>query len=346
MSDIALLEHPVSPKDAIEAAYLDVTVREGIFASGAFQIGLPKLWDWQTSSREPSAEDPMFELATFKPGAPDAMGANHDASVLVHVAFLPRVMNGSDWLRSYMSNGRFDLHAIRELPTQNGLMGDAVASAQDGRLHRLVTVKDADLLYLIDGSLDPMGAASEPALQEIALMAAMRFKLLEPSGLRYAEAMAEHVLDGQLGNLGFIAPASWEAVTPGDVPPQGDAIHLKNLMGEAVAGSLVAVTGGVGSDALTLEETLLGKIAIQGAQLGDAEPILEATRGELAFSAWMRRGQSGGVGATMLCLRADFRGVPSSITVLSPAADAEFASWAVNRRVFEIVLETLTGFDG
>lgn len=345
MSEITLLERPVSPKEAIEGAYLDVTVREGIFAMGAFQIALPKLWDFETSPREPSAEDPMFPLATFTPGTPEALGASHDARVVVHVSFLPRVINGSDWLRGYLSGGGFAVHALRELPTQNGLMGDAVSLAPDGRLHRMVTMKDGDLLYLVDGSLDPKGMPEEPALQEIALMAAIRFKLLEPSGLRFAEAMEEFYLAGQLGQVGFMAPGTWEAVRPGDVPPQGDAIQLKLMIGEAVAGTMVAALGGVASDAITLEEALIGKLAVQGITLGDAEPILEATRGELAFAAWLRRGQANGLSSVLLCLRAVYEDMPVSITVLTPSAEAQFESWAVNRRVFEIVLETISGFE-
>ena len=333
----------MSAKEAIEGAYLDVTVREGVFATGAFQLALPKLWDFEVSNREPSADDPMFPLATFAPGAPEALGASHDARVVVHVAFLPRVINGSDWLRGYLSGGKFQLHAIRELPTQNGLMGDAVATAADGRLHRMVTMKDADLLYVVEGSFDPKGTADDPALQEIALMAAIRFKLLEPSGMRFAEAMAEHYLEGILGQVGFTAPASWEADRPGDVPPQGDAIQFKALVGDAVAGNMVAAIGGVASDAETLEMALISKLSEQGVTLGDPEPILEATRGDLAFSAVLRWGEAGGLGATMLCLRGSFQDMPMSVTVLGPSADAQFESWALNRRVFEIMRETITG---
>lgn len=48
-----------------------------------------------------------------------------------------------------------------------------------------------------------------------------------------------------------------------------------------------------------------------------------------------------GAGLTLPCLRAFALGQSLSLTMLSPAATAAFEPWAINRRCFEIALETL-----
>lgn len=348
MSDIPLLQKPVSDKATIEANFLDVTVSEGVFRTGRFKMALPKLWHVKTSGEAeiPSKNTPVVQLAVASPGTTDALGAEIDATVVVWAVLLPRVMNGSDWLRRWSVTQGYEIAAIRELPTPNGVMGDAVMiSKKTGRLHRMVTMKDADVIYLVDGSVDPKGAPEDPALQEIALMAVIRFKLLESSGVFYAEPMQEQVLKGDMAQAALLLPQSWEQQPDG--PAIGDSVErvFMHRIGDLVTGTMLVTLQddqqGFEKDAAALEEGHVARLATQGIQMGEATMLLEGKRKASSFSAWLRRGTAAnGQAMTLLCMRAQASDIPMSLVVLSAAADTEFESWAVNRRVFEIVLET------
>lgn len=344
-ADIPLLERPITPKAALEAAYLDAIVRDGIFPAGAFALALPR--DWAT---EPAGANvvpdvssrPVVTLARFTPGTPQALGATIAAKVVVYAAVLPRVMNGSDWLRRWMMTQGLSPVAFRELPTDFGLMGDALAlHSITGRLHRMLTVKDGDLVFLIDGSVDPHGRAQDPLLQEIPLMAMIRFRLLEPSRQRYAEAMVDTRLTASGAEAVFPLPVSWMVDPSGDAPPRGSALRARLLRGEAVAGTLVASMADADFDAATQERVVLEKLSAQGIRFGEPEPLLSGTRGALTFQALRRRGSTPDGVAVALCLRAKGLAREVSITVVGPDARSDLEAWAVNRRVFEIILESL-----
>ncbi|MEJ6404704.1 hypothetical protein [Yoonia sp. 2307UL14-13] len=344
MNDITLLTSPTRDRQTIEATYLDAIVRDDVFAAGAFQMALPKLWTVDTFGADnmPSGEKPVIELARARPGVPDAFGATHDAIVQVWSAKLPRVMNGSDWLWRWAATQGYVIHALRELPTKNGIMGDAVlTSEKTGRLHRMVTMKDGDLIFLVDGSVDPRGAPQDPNLQEIALLAAMRFKLLSPSGTRYAEPMSEETVTSTLGQIGFFLPQSWNRQTAGEAPEQGAVSSYVTKLGDAVAGTLVVALGGYDTTAQQLEDTLIAKLENQGQNFGPATKTLEADKQGYRFSTWRREGTVSGQGdVQLLTMRGSFDGLPVSIAMLTAVPQTAFESYAVNRRVFEIVVES------
>ncbi|MFN3145167.1 MAG: hypothetical protein ACE368_07780 [Paracoccaceae bacterium] len=251
-------------------------------------------------------------------------------------------MNGSDWLRRWMMTQGLSPVALRELPTDFGLMGDALAlHSTTGRLHRMLTVKDGDLVFLIDGSVDPQGRPQDPMLQEIPLMAMIRFRLLEPSRQRYAEAMVDTRLTASGAEAVFPLPHSWFVDPAGDAPPRGSALRARLPRGEAVAGTLVASMANADFDAATQESVVFQKLLGQGIRFGEPEPLLSGTRGALTFQAFRRRGSGNGGAAIALCLRANGFARDVSVTVIGPDAGTDFEAWAVNRRVFEIILETL-----
>ena len=351
MSDVELLERPISDRATIEATYLDAIVREGVFPAGAFQLALPRLWTTQTAGAGvvPGPEMPVATIARFRPGAPNAAGAAIEAGVDVWAAWLPRVINGSDWLRRWCVTQGHEIQAIRELPTPNGLMGDAVAiSRATGRLHRLVTMKDGDLIFLVDGSVRTMGVPDAPQLQEIPLMAAIRFRLLEPSGQRYAEPMVETAISAGPVDASFLLPQSWDVEDAPDRPPGGAAKVMRSRLGELVTGTLVVALSPGSLDAEALESMLVAKLGHQGYGIDEGALVLRGTRGQADFSLVQRQGRFQGQDLRLLCLRANgqamsrgARGALSAV-MISPAAASAFEAWANNRRVFEIILETFT----
>lgn len=344
MTEIPLLASPTRDKTAIEATYLDAIVREDVFPAGALQLGLPKLWRAEAFGvdNKPTRDTPLVELVRATPGVPEAFGASHDARVQVWCVLLPRVMNGSDWLHRWAETQGYVSHAFRELPTKNGIMGDAVVTAPaTNRLHRLVTMKDGDLIYLVDGSVDPKGAPHDPALQEIALMAAMRFKLLAPSGVRYAEPMEERFVTSALAQTAFFLPQSWTPQPAGDAPENGASAMFTTQVDGSPTGSLVVALGPSDISPEDLEETLVAKLSNQGFTFGDAVLSLDLDRKGYRHSVLRRESDAGSdTATTLLCLRGTHHNLPLSICLLTPSPATAFEAWAVNRRVFEIILES------
>lgn len=342
---ITLLERPISPQSDLERIYVDTIVRQGIFPAGRFSIALPRNWLAEPAGENavPGPDNPVVMLVRFTPDAPDIYGAEIGAKVIVVAAFLPRVINGSDWLRTWLTAQGHDVHALEELPTAYGLMGEALTTdPATGRLHRMMTVKDGDLMYLIDGSVDHRGRPDWPHFQEIPLMALIRFQLLDPSDEPYAEPMADLEMTASEARASFSLPVSWLEVAPGDTIPDGDVRQMILPHGDAVAGTLVAMLGAKYDRAQDFEDNLTAKLTNQGMSFEAPQQILSATNAGTFMEAFFRRGTSQGTAVTLLCLRAVTASGPLSLCLLGPAAEADFEKWAVNRRVFEIAMETLS----
>jgi hypothetical protein len=343
--EIELLTRPVTPVAQLQQLFVQAEVRD-VFPSGAFTIALPKLWriDTAGAGAVPDEANPVVVLARATPGAPEAHGAEFGARVNVICALLGREINGSDWLRLWIEMNGLDTVHLRELPTAYGLMGDALAlDPASGRLHRMMTVKDADMLYLIDGSADHRGQPQSPKLQEIALMAMLKFDLLDATGLEYSEDTDEVSLAATGAAATFTLPASWVETPAADAPPNGAAAHMLFIQDEIVKGTLIAAFDpGTRASAQSLEDVFLGKLTAQGFALGERLPQVEAQRGALMLEVDLQRAEGRDGPVTVLLMRASDMAGAVSLAVLGPSADSDFQVWAVNRRAFEIALETLS----
>ncbi|SCZ67309.1 hypothetical protein SAMN04488118_10729 [Epibacterium ulvae] len=341
--NIKLLTNPVSSKAEIEKAFMEARVQDGIFPAGAFRIALPKLWGVDTAGEDiiPSVERPVVPIARFTPGHKGAVGSDLDAKVVVYGAYLERVLNGADWLRAFASSQGWSLVDLRELPTAYGLMGDAVALSHDGRLHRMLTIKDGNHLFLVDGSARPDSDPKDPMLQEIGLLACSRFSLLSPSGRYFAEEMTRQSLQGARVSASFLLPVSWTAVEGIDAPRDGAALHFIQHNHKSNLGTLIAVLGGDReTHATALEAIVLDKLSAQGAMFMTSSTVGQGTQGDfevVQFEArWQERAH------TVLSLRGRIDGRPVSIQMISATSEVNIEQWAVNRRVFDIVAQTLS----
>ena len=363
-----LLTAPLSPRPVIEATYLDVLVRDGLPAGTGFSIALPRGWAVErTATAAPGPEAPLVPLARFYPGEPDAPGAAEGVELVVWAAFLPREIHGADWLRAWMRSQGYRELDFRQAPSPTGMMGDALAAGRhDGglRLHRLLTVKDADLLFLIDGrmpqggmgqgGMGQGGKADHRVMQEIALLAAMRFRLAEPTGQTFAEGFEWTELKGAHA-VRFLASGLWRETPGGDAPPDGASRVLDHVGpdGSTGRGSLIAVLGAAEGSAdaalaaaAEIERTTLAKLANQGFTLSaDAEPIAEERTAERSLLLHRRKARRSGTSMTILAARIalseDAHGLPVCLILLSPDEDSSFEAWAINRRAFEIALSTV-----
>lgn len=353
-----LLTAPLSPRPVIEATYLDVLVRDGLPAGTGFSIALPRGWAVErTATAAPGPEAPLVPLARFHPGEPDAPGAAEGVELVVWAAFLPREMHGADWLRAWMRSQGYRELDFRQAPAPTGMMGDALAAGRhDGalRLHRLLTVKDGDLLFLIDGRMTQGGQADHRVMQEIVLLAAMRFRLAEPTGQTFAEGFEWTELKGAHA-VRFLASGLWRETPGGDAPPDGASLVLDHVGpdGSTGRGSLIAVLGAAEATAdaalaaaAEIERTTLAKLANQGFALSaDAEPLAEERTAERSLLLHRRKARRSGTSMTILAARIalseEAHSLPVCLILLSPDEDSAFEAWAINRRAFEIALSTV-----
>ena len=370
-----LLTAPVSPRPVIEATYLDVLVRDGLPAGTGFSIALPRGWAVErTATAAPGPQAPIVPLARFYPGESGATGAAEGVELVVWAAFLPREMHGADWLRAWMRSQGYRELDFRQAPSPTGMMGDALAAGRHNgalRLHRLLTVKDGDLLFLIDGRMIQGGMAQgsmadHRVMQEIVLLAAMRFRLAEPTGQTFAEGFEWTALKGTHA-VRFLASGLWRETPGGDAPPDGASLVLDHVGpdGSTGRGSLIAVLGaaeGSGDAALAaaaeIERTTLAKLANQGFALSAETDLLAeertAERSLLLHRRKARRtGPQGSTPMTVLSARLALAGdggrdgngaghsLPVCLILLSPDEDTAFEAWAINRRAFEIALSTV-----
>lgn len=361
-----LLTAPVSPRPVIEATYLDVLVRDGLPAGTGFSIALPRGWAVERTSPPvaPGPDAPIVPLARFHPGEPGAPGAEEGAGegieLVVWAAFLPREIHGADWLRAWMRSQDYRELDFRQAPSPTGMMGDALAVGRHGgalRLHRLLTVKDGDLLFLIDGRMPQGGRTDHRAMQEIVLLAAMRFRLAEPTGQTFAEGFEWAELKGA-DSVRFLASGLWRVTPGGDAPQDGASLVLDHVGpdGAAGRGSLIAVLGAAeatgeaaAASAAAIERTTLAKLANQGFTLSP-EAVLVAEERTAGRGIAVHRRKAGRAGTPMTVLSARIvlgeasHALPVCLILLSPDGDAgapAFEAWAINRRAFEIALSTL-----
>ena len=341
---LKLLTKPVSSRSAIETAYLDVTVKEGVFPSGAFSIALPQNWqiDRDQPNAIPDTDNPVVPLARFSPGTDAALGADDGVEIVVWAAVLAREIHGADWLHQWITSQGFKTIDARELPTKFGIMGDALATREkDGAttLHRLYVVKDGDLIFLIDGRVKATPGLDKQAFQEIVLMAMMRFRLLAASGQLYAEPFEALSLSGPSGGISLIAPQSWTRTDSDDAPVKGAAMVLSNSVGAAVVGSMVVALGADRDDVTVIEEATLEKLRNQGYEVAAPGTVL-IERSDENVSYQVLRYEGGDVVA--LSARMTLGEKPVSIILVTPSDKEAFEVWAVNRRAFDIVLNSVT----
>ncbi|MDO9225875.1 MAG: hypothetical protein Q8M09_05210 [Pseudomonadota bacterium] len=343
---MALMSRPISSRTSIEQTYQDSVVSQGMPAGLSFSLALPR--GWHLRRREavtiPGPGSPVVELARFAPATENALGWAEGAEVVILAAFLPREMHGRDWLRAWVDSQGYSVMDSREASTPFGIMGDVLASrTRDGirKLHRLTTFKDADLIFLLDGRASYEHCVRSPSIQEIFLLAVIRFRLLEPTRQLFAEGFEPVTLEGT-ARVSFLASGLWTSRPGGDAPTEGASLIFDNLLDQRVVGTLVAVLGSVGMPATELEAITLTKLANQGysysAQTQPAYEVVKPDSEVVVRSAMATRDSAN---FTVTSARITLDSIPVSLVLITPTESASFEAWAVNNRVFEIALNSM-----
>lgn len=341
-----LLTKPTSPKQRIEAAYSDLMVSQGMPAGTAFSIALPRGWVKIAPEyvQLPGPDNPVVSLAHFRPSQEGALGLELGTEVVVWAAFLPRELHGCDWLSTWITSQGYQRLDSREAPTPFGIMGDALAlRVHNGtpRLHRLTTVKDADLIFLIDGRANFASGSDDEVSQEIFLMAIIRFRLLQATKQIFAEGFEPVVLSGR-ASVRFKASGLWKHRPGADAPTDGASLILDNVIDQTVVGSMIAVLGRPGQPVSEIETITLNKLVTLGITfIGRTQPEYDDSEPEWKVNVRSVSATRNGGSLTVTSARMTLGETPICLVLVSPPQSEAFEVWAVNRRAFGIALDSM-----
>ena len=341
-----LLIKPVSRPERIEEIYQDMLVTEGMPAGTAFSVALPRGWvlEERQSVPTPGPVNPLVELASFRPATDGLFGSDVGAELVVWAVFLPREMHGRDWLRAWMTSQNYEPLDSREAHTLFGIMGDVLAMRRrDGItwLHRLTTIKDADLLFLLDGRAHFPPGEDRMDIQEVFLMAVIRFRLLQATKQLLAEGFDTVILKGS-SSIRFKVSGLWRQRPGGDAPAGGASLIFDNLLDQTAVGTMIAVLGMTGESSQELEAVTLRKLNSLGITFtARTDPQYEDEtlgRNVVVRSVAALRD---GAALTVVSARIILGAIPASLILISPSGSEAFEVWSVNLRAFDIALDSM-----
>jgi hypothetical protein len=344
------LNTPQTAKDKIEAEYLSVTATEGIPSNAAFMTAIPKGWKYEPEYQKKVAgpENPIIPLASFKSTEKSSIAGVSDAAVVIWSIFLPREMHGADWLEIWISSQAFAKIAGRQAASPYGLMGDVLATRRkDGKemMHRMFTVKDGDVLYLIDGRVTITPDLDIIVAQEIFLLSAIHFKLLQPTKVKYAEGFHPTKLEGEV-SYEFLASGLWDTQVVEDAPPGGACLLLSNRNGEQIIGNLIVLSGLHKDEIEGYEQTTLSKLTNQGFQIAEKSQALSnsETTGKsvqtLKYDA-LKDGNS----YEVIVVKILIQNFPVLMVLVTPQKKMSHEIWVINRRALEIAIGSIKLFN-
>ncbi len=338
---VELLKAPISSRDVIEKLY-NIVVFDKIPGNLGFLTALPG--DWVAyplpDAKVPNADMPMLPIARARPGT----GAREELELVVWAVFVPREIHGSDWLRLWMKSQGFRLLEFREAVSPFGLMGDALASRflnGTWRLHRLSTVKDGNILFLIDGRIPAREGTDYVAAQEVFLLAASRFRLIAPTGRRFAEAFQWVELPGD-AKVRMLISVHWRQTVGLDAPLGGVTNVFANIKNDEICGTMIAVLGGAMQNPDYIEKVTLLKLSIQGYSIIEKDIVKDFKKGSSSIKITKCYGKRGLDKFEISSASFDMARVPVCIVLVSPVQEERPEDWAVNRRSFEIAIESLS----
>jgi len=340
------LNTPQTDKEIVEAQYLSVKAEVGLPSNAAFMIAIPKGWKYEPEYQErlPGPENPVIPLASFKSTDQSAVKGMTDAVIVLWAVFLPREMHGADWLEIWMLSQGFSKIAGRQAGSVYGLMGDVLATRNaDGKemMHRMFTVKDGDILYLIDGRVVNRTDLNAIAAQEVFLLAATHFKLLQPTKEMYAEGVHFITLEGRI-SYEFLFSGLWDKQVVDDAPRDGACLLFSNRSGDQIIGNMIALSGSYNDKIDALQQTTLSKLSNQGFEIDEkAQPLSNLDSKEKSIQVLKHDALKDGNDYDMMVARILIKDFPVLIVLVTPQKQMSYEIWAVNRRAFEIAVGSI-----
>lgn len=346
-----LLQNMISDQKVVENTYVlfstdDLNSKE-MDQSLEFQIAVPKTANYQVieTTEATSGSEVVRVFAVI-----DKNGDEIVYRAELFQVFVTRDLNPADWLSQVTTKNEIEVLDWRETQTKYGIVADALGREENenNNLKRFTVIKDGQYLWLLESEF----SNTELKNQEPALMALSQFKLLKPSQKYSADKMRWIYLAGENETgFKFVAPSWLNVEKPKKevAPPEGgDLSILKARIAEGPASeellcAIVAVSGGKGHSAESIEKINLEKFKANGVVLDQEGPThikdyREARdEGRLISRDWSANNNSILIRSTQFV----YQGRPFVLTMLSPSRHAEFSTWAHNRRAYQVMSDTV-----
>lgn len=299
-----------------------------------YELAIPRTWRLENALYGDSRG--FRSVARFVPSE------GLDAEVLVSVGCYRRDVNPADWLDISWDLAGGVVVRRRDWPTPAGIMADVlVRHTVAGRpsLWRGTILKDRDRLFRVEAR-----AAEEiyPGLAQDLFVSVASFRLLHPEGRPTAEPLFESSHDAPVV-VRFQRLASWDAA-----PPKADNCGCElqvttHDLGVEVGRITVEVrTPLTGRTPYRLAQECAEHLKNRGFQLRGA-PVLpvEPPAGFLAAAIYAPTARHEGREFDSPILLLQHAEALVALSLLGPARRESPEWWAINKRAFEIVRDSL-----
>ncbi|MBN9673523.1 hypothetical protein [Roseibium aggregatum] len=326
------------PQSSFQRGYGQFQYKNSIQSLFDFTVRLPDNWTaFPVVDKVPVEQAPVTVLMT-------AHGADEKVEFIVWGVLLGREINPIDWMDGWLRSQSLRALDIQARKSSYGVLADVLAtgSSKDGvTLHRFATIKDGNRLFLLEMRSPATPTETARHMQTVFFGALTGFSLKNPTNERFAEAFAFEQLGGA-SPLQVAVAGSWQKRVSDNAPDGGAALQLDNSADGTSLGTIFIVTSPVAGDEAALEEVTLENLAANGISLVPDSGAFGIVKGTPLPSKLARiDAKRGHLGLEATLLRAGSADVSVSALLLSPARETNFEAWAINRRAFEIVVESL-----
>ena len=307
-----------------------------------FQIAVPR--DWGVVPVKPSIpdpENPITILGKLK------LNSSDKADIAVWSVFLPHEIHPADWLESWVNSQNYTVLDSRIAETAFGLVSDIIATrtiSSHPCLCRLTAIKDADRIILLVARVTTQHPEEFTQFQESFLMAVQTLKLLNPTKQKFAEAFYWVTFELP-SSIRFLMPHSWQQANMSDVPDGGMGKVFKNLQQDVVLGSIFVVSASqTFGNSIDIEKILVTKVKNNDFVIKpNSYKILSKTIPTSDIQVIMSQQTVSKDNNNYLLTSARYEYGDDSIVLmlLSPDKITHFEAWAINRRAFEILVNSV-----
>lgn len=330
----------ISP-EVLESSFLKVQDRPYGNSALAYTILLPKHWRADSSLKVKTSQ---LGTVTLKPLAIFAGPKSEHSFIQLHAIQLPKEISAAHWLKHYAATTERKLVDLDELSV---LFADSLMTFKiedHGFSGRAAAKIDGDRLFLVFCFAPD---ATYPALAETFGLAVSSFKLLNPSSKKTIEPRHQH----NLANIvQFEYPASWTPRIAENPPIGKQAIDLYHFDDNKAFQGLIRVKT-VNKTVVEQSEDVI-KDTVQ--EYADSNLVLRDklhsspvgsyserfSNGVLIIYNCVIEGNQENTQELWICVFGDDEYYVIT-SLLTPSRNDIFYTWALNKRAYEIVLESI-----
>lgn len=336
--ELKLLTKMRLAKNEVESGFKMVSFIKDYPDELQFQIAVPR--DWNAILEKtviPNSDTPIVTLGKLKSNLPS------EAEMTISSAFLPREMHPSDWLEAWFVSQDYTAVDGRMVETSFGVISDIIATRTINKkayICRLTAIKDADRIFLLVARVKTQKASEFDVFQDVFLMAIKTLKLLHPTKQKFAEAF-DWVEFNLSSKMRCLVPYSWQKSDMVDVPPTGVGKVFKNQLKDVVLGSIFAIrVERIEGTPLNVESTLISKIKNNGFVINsESSKVISESTLSSGLKVVVKQQSADKDGNGYILMSTNYISEKGSffLMLLSPDKITNFEAWAINRRAFQVI---------